>query len=91
VVPAPKHVHLGRRSGYIAIYGKRNKYREAPLNSTAREAMTNYLQTLYDGVTYVFPSRKGARNAVNLIGERALICIIGKYAERPARHRRLPA
>jgi integrase/recombinase XerD len=75
-------VHLGRRSGHMAIYGKRNKYREVPLNSTVREALTSYLPTLPSGATYVFPSRKQSTDAVDPIGERALIYIIGKYAER---------
>src|SRR6266851_4659467 len=50
----PEHVHLGRRSGHVSIYGKRNKYREVPLNSTARDALTGYLKTLPDGATYLF-------------------------------------
>jgi integrase/recombinase XerD len=66
----------------MAIYGKRNKYREVPLNSTVREALTSYLPTLPSGATYVFPSRKQSTDAVDPIGERALIYIIGKYAER---------
>jgi len=37
-----EHVHLGRRSGHVSIYGKRNKYREVPLNSTARDALISY-------------------------------------------------
>jgi integrase/recombinase XerC len=53
-----------------------------PLNSTAREALTNYLQTLHRESTYVFPSRKQSTDAFSPIGERALIYIIGKYAER---------
>jgi len=77
----PDQVHLGRRSGHMAIYGKRNKYREVPLNSTAREALTSYLQTLPPEATYVFPSRKHSTDVVGPIGERALIYIIGKYAE----------
>jgi len=78
----PDQVHLGRRSGHLAIYGKRNKYREVPLNTTARAALTNYLQTLPPGATYVFPSRKHSTDSVGPIGERALIYIIGKYADR---------
>jgi integrase/recombinase XerD len=77
----PDQVHLGRRSGHVAIYGKRNKYREVPLNSTAREVLTNYLPTLPTGATYVFPSRKRSTDVVSPIGERALIYIISKYAE----------
>jgi len=76
-------VHLGRRSGHVAIYGKRNKYREVPLNSTARDMLVDYLQTLPSGATYVFPSRKHSTGTVSPIGERALIYIVGKYADWP--------
>jgi integrase/recombinase XerC len=78
----PDHVHLGRRSGHVAVYGKRNKYREVPLNSTAREALTTYLQTLPQDATYLFPSRKSSTAGSSPIGERALLYIIGKYAEQ---------
>jgi methionine aminopeptidase len=27
---------MGKRSGFLQVYGKRNKYREVPLNATAR-------------------------------------------------------
>jgi integrase/recombinase XerC len=80
----PEYVHLGRRSGYVAIYGKRNKYREVPLNSTAREALTTYVQTLPRGAAYLFPSRKRKPSTESLspISERALVYIIDKYAQR---------
>ena len=45
-----EYVHLGRRSGHLTVYGKRNKYREVPLNNTARDALTGYLQTLPRGI-----------------------------------------
>jgi hypothetical protein len=75
------HVHLGRRSGHVSIYDKRNKYREVPLNSTARDALTSYLQTLPDGAAYLFPSRKRADSTAGVgpVGERALIYIVSKY------------
>jgi len=78
----PTHVHLGRRSGHVTIYGKRNKYREVPLNSTAREALSTYLPTLPSETAYVFPSRKRGRagEATGPLGERALGYIISKYA-----------
>ncbi len=62
----PEHVHLGRRNGHVSIYGKRNKYREVPLNSTARDALTTYLKTLPDGATYLFPSRKRADSSAGV-------------------------
>jgi integrase/recombinase XerC len=78
----PKNVHVGRRSGHVAIYGKRNKYREVPLNSTAREALTTYLATLPGESAYLFPSRKPGRSGegVGPLGERALVYILSKYA-----------
>src|SRR5256885_15576153 len=35
-------VRLGKRSGTITVHGKRNKYREIPLNATARAALLAY-------------------------------------------------
>ena len=35
-------VQLGRRSGSIVVQGKHNKYREVPLNATARAALLAY-------------------------------------------------
>jgi hypothetical protein len=77
-------VHLGRRRGHVAVYGKRNKHREMPLNSTARDALTSYLQTLPHESTYRFPSRKrgDSGGGVGPVGERALIYIVSKYAEQ---------
>lgn len=68
----------------MSIYGKRNKYREVPLNSTARDALTSYLQALPHGATYLFPSRKRADPSAGVgpVGERALIYIVRKYAEQ---------
>jgi integrase/recombinase XerC len=40
------NITLGKRSGHVAIYGKRNKYREVPLNGTARTVLAEYLPTL---------------------------------------------
>ncbi len=54
-----EQVTLGRRSGHLAIYGKRNKYREVPLNSTARQVLEPYLAHLPPTVPYLFPSNKG--------------------------------
>src|SRR6266571_323796 len=36
-------VKLGKRSGFLEIVGKRNKYREVPLNVTVRKALEEYL------------------------------------------------
>jgi integrase/recombinase XerD len=53
-----QHVKLGKRSGVLQVYGKRNKYREVPLNVTARTALDTYLQTLSKDMVYLFPSKK---------------------------------
>ncbi len=37
-----EHVERKERSGLVRVYGKRNKYREVPLNSTARETLREY-------------------------------------------------
>jgi integrase/recombinase XerD len=34
-------VTIGKRSGLLCVYGKRNKYREVPLDATARAALVN--------------------------------------------------
>jgi integrase/recombinase XerD len=77
-----QHAHLGRRSGHLAIYGKRNEDREVPLNSTAREALMTYLPTLPREAAYLFPSRKRGRAPAGFgpLGERALVYLISKYA-----------
>jgi integrase/recombinase XerC len=53
-----QHVKLGKRSGVLQIYGKRNKYREVSLNATARSALTAYLSTLPVAMSYLFPSER---------------------------------
>jgi integrase/recombinase XerD len=75
-------VKLGKRSGFLEIIGKRNKYREVPLNATARKALEEYVLTLSAESTFLFPSgrTKGA------LSERALGYIVKKYA----REARLP-
>ncbi len=40
------NVTIGTCSGHIAIYGKRNKYHEVPLNGTAQAVLGEYLPTL---------------------------------------------
>ena len=57
-----EHIHLRKRSGYLEIYGKRNKYRErtcphlVPLNATVRKVLLEYLTTI-EGY-WLFISRK---------------------------------
>jgi integrase/recombinase XerC len=54
-----EHVRISKRSGHLEVYGKRNKHRLVPLNSTAREALEEYMEGLPEGVPCLFPSRKG--------------------------------
>jgi integrase/recombinase XerD len=49
-------VKLGKRSGFLEVIGKRNKYREVPLNATARKALEEYLPTLPAESVFLFPS-----------------------------------
>jgi integrase/recombinase XerD len=69
-------VTIGRRSGTLTVYGKRNKYREVPLNRTARTALEEYLPTCLDQSVYLFPSEKMGV----ALTPRALGYIIQKYA-----------
>lgn len=71
-------VKLGKRSGTLEVIGKRNKYREVPLNATARKALEEYLSTLPANAISLFPSGKTQK----ALSERALGYIIKKYAER---------
>ncbi len=67
---------IAARSGHVAVYGKRNKYREVPLNSTAREALGAWLALLPPDAACLFPSKKGG----GPITARALGYILAKYA-----------
>ncbi len=72
----PADVTLAARSGQLAVWGKRNKHRVVPLNSTAREALGPWLASLPPGATCLFPSRKGGAP----LGERALGYLVARYA-----------
>ncbi len=69
-------VKLGKRSGWLEIIGKRNKYREVPLNATARKVLEVYLPTLPLDIVFLFPSGK----TKGALSERALGYIVKKYA-----------
>jgi integrase/recombinase XerD len=73
-----EHVRLGQRSGTVQVWGKRNKYREVPLNATARAALEEYLPTLADRHGFLFPSGKTGQ----ALTERALGQLVQKYATR---------
>ncbi len=73
-----EHVDRRERSGLVRVYGKRNKYREVPLNSTARETLREYEGEL-KGMTidqpWLFPNRRGGHISAQQLGE-----IVARYA-----------
>ena len=69
-------VKRGLRSGWLEIIGNRNKYREVPLNATARKVLEVYLPTLPLDIVFLFPSGK----TKEALSERALGYIVKKYA-----------
>jgi integrase/recombinase XerD len=74
-------VKLGKRSGTIQVIGKRNKYREIPLNATARAALVENDSSLgkaSQDTTALFLSEKTHTQ----LTERGLGYLIKKYAER---------
>lgn len=71
-----RQIKLGKRSGAIEVIGKRNKYREVPLNATARDALKAYLASLPKESLSVFPSGKTGQ----ALSERGLHYLIKKYA-----------
>lgn len=83
---APSHVKVAKRSGHLKVWGKRGKYREVPLNSTAREALSEWMAGLAQDAPCLFPSRKGKKNGAGgekgprPITDRALGYVVAKYA-----------
>lgn len=71
-------VVLHKRSGYLKIWGKRNKYREVPLNSTSRKALKAFRHGAADPYGVVFCSVKTGE----ALTTRALGFIVKKYAQR---------
>jgi integrase/recombinase XerD len=75
-------VRLGKRSGSITVHGKRNKYREVPLNATARVALLAYDPFLTkphaQDVRPLFRSEKRHTQ----LTERGLGYLVKKYAEQ---------
>lgn len=71
-------VQLRERSGSLRIWGKRNKYREVPLNVTARKVLSEWLEVLPAGEAYLFPSNRTEQG----LTPRALGLVVKKYAQR---------
>ena len=81
----PSHVKIAKRSGWLEVWGKRGKYREVPLNFTARETLSEWMAELPEGAPCLFPSRKGEKNGdgereLRPITDRALGYVVAKYA-----------
>lgn len=81
----PSHVKMAKRSGHLKVWGKRGKYREVPLNATAREALSEWMSELPEETSCLFPSRKGEKNGngerkLRPISGRALGYVVEKYA-----------
>ncbi len=70
-----QQIDLNKRSGTISVYGKRNKYREVPLNATIRKSLLEYLPKI-QGV-WLFTSRK----TKVALTPRALGYVVNKYAK----------
>jgi integrase/recombinase XerC len=78
-------VKLGKRSGILSVCGKHNKYREIPLNATARAALLTYDSTLQkpsQDTTPLFASEKRRTQ----LTERGLGYLIKKYATKANLH-----
>ena len=75
-------VRLGKKIGSITVYGKRNKYREVPLNATARVALEAYdpLLTKPHAQDATPLSRSEKRQA--RLTERGLGYLVQKYVEQ---------
>ena len=69
-------IEISERSGKITVReGKGNKYREVPLNKTARKILSRWLEENPEGV--LFPNRYG-----DPISERAVHMLVSEYAYR---------
>ena len=76
-----EHVVKRKRGGYLRIWGKRNKYREVPLNVTARHALEQYEEdNKIEEQTgpYVFVSQR----TNTLLTPRGIGFLIAKYADQ---------
>jgi integrase/recombinase XerD len=69
-------VTLGKRSGVLQVYGKRNKYREVPLNVTARAVLAPLVAQTGDIDAPLFPSEKTG----TALTTRGLGYLVAKYA-----------
>jgi integrase/recombinase XerC len=76
-----EHIVRRKRSGYLRVWGKRNKYREVPLNATARKALKSYEESEnseQQAGPYVFVSQRTRTN----LTPRGVGFLIAKYADQ---------
>lgn len=71
-------VVLHPRSGYLKVWGKRNKYREVPLNATARQALADYLAAEGKKMPFLFVSQRTGEP----LTPRGVGFLIKKYAQK---------
>jgi integrase/recombinase XerD len=67
-----------KRGGYLKVWGKRNKYREVPLNATVRKALEVYLGMQTQEVAFLFVSQRTQEQ----LTPRGVGFIIKKYAHK---------
>jgi site-specific recombinase XerD len=68
-------ISLRDRSGHVTVYGKGNKQRQVPLNSSARKAMADWLERRGMAPGPLFLSQKGGS-----LSPRAVEYLVSKYA-----------
>ncbi len=73
-----KHVILRQHRGQVKVWGKRNKYREVPLNITVRKVLQEYLNTRSTESDYLFLSQR----TKDKLTQRAIGFIIHKYVQQ---------
>lgn len=79
----PTDVKLAARSGHLTVYGKRNEYREVPLDGTAREALGAWLAPLPRGA-----SRRSPRGRwTYILATYAALAEIADVSPHDLRHR----
>jgi integrase/recombinase XerC len=71
-------VVVHKRGGYLKVWGKRNKYREVPLNATARQALEEYLAVQTQEAPFLFVSQRTGEQ----LTPRGVGFIIKKYAHQ---------
>ncbi len=74
-----RDVTVKQRSGHLRIWGKGNKYREVPLNATARQALVTYVKIVPGHEdSYVFTSQR----TKSQLSPRGIGFLIARYAEK---------